>query len=36
MNNPSLPHAESWGRRFDGSFATAKKREEKMFAENLV
>src|ERR1700729_1768684 len=26
MNNLSLPHAESWGRRFDGSFATAKAR----------
>jgi hypothetical protein len=26
MNNPSLPHAESWGRRFDGAFATTKAR----------
>jgi hypothetical protein len=35
MNNPSLPRDESWGRRFDGSFA-AKKREEKTFPEKLV
>jgi hypothetical protein len=35
MNNLSHPHAESWSRRFDGSFA-ATKREKKIFPENLV
>jgi hypothetical protein len=35
MNNPSLPHAESSGRRFDGSSAATKARG-KIFAENLV
>src|SRR5580698_871418 len=27
MNNPSFSHTESWGRRFDGSFAATKARQ---------
>src|ERR1700722_4868772 len=35
MSNPSFSHAESWGRRFDGS-SRRQKREEKTSGENLV
>jgi hypothetical protein len=36
MNNPSLPHAESWGPLFPGRFRDDKSAVEKFFAENLV
>jgi hypothetical protein len=35
MNNPSLPHAESWG-AISTALSRRQKREEKIFAENLV